>query len=243
MLFFQHLFQSSMEKAEKLKQYLGLHLNILNGEVTQVPDVVDFPDGQELCRVWMSFIEKAKTVIPGWDDLKEWFVEAEIKSYDANVLENMLEVCGNSGLSPLTLKAFRRDDGHVEGGIAFLAALKGVSISRRTRNTFLFRRLIESAQNIVVGINDVIGIRKDLRQEELNTLVLNPVRYNGAKLQDAWENALDWIKEEKKDFFKICKAVRMAFQDDQNVQKLVRIIEVLEEGHVLWMLYLGDMKY
>ena len=211
--------------------------------MTQVPDFVDFPDGHELCRVWMSFVEKAQTAIPGWDDLKEWFVEAEMKSYDANVLENILEVCGNSGLSTSTLKAFRADDGHVEGGIAFMAALQGVYISRRTRNTFLFRRLIESAQNIIVGINDVIGIRKDLRQEELNTLVLNPVRYNGVKLQDAWDTALEWIKEEKLEFLKICTAVRKAFPDDQNVQKLVRIVEVLEEGHIMWMLHLGDSKH
>ena len=237
------MFQSLEEKAEKLKEFLELYSSILNGETTCVPDVVTFPYGNELCRAFLSFVEQANKSIPQWSDMKEWFVEAEITAYDANVLDNMVDACGNSGLSSLTLKAFRGDDGHVESVVAFIAALHGVSISRRIRNTFLFRRLIESLKNTVMGLNDVIGIRKDVRQNEVNTLVLSPVRYNGVKIQNAWNNAIEWLNREKMDFLRLCTALRKAYPNNQNLHKVVRICEIIEDGHFQWMFDLKGVRY
>ena len=239
----QDLFESPTEKAENLKKHLEMCLGILNGELTSVPDNVDFPHGEEILKATLSFVQQAKASIPFWDKLKEWFVEAYILSYDSTVLGYMLDVYGDSGLSSLTFRAYAGDDAHVETTVSLVMALHGFSVCRRVRNTFLFRRLIESLKNICVGLNAVVGIGKDIRKEDVNTFVLAPVHYHGVKLQTSWDNAIKWMKKEKLDFIRICNALRKSYPKDENLHKAVRVCENLEQAHTLWMCKFKAVRY
>ena len=75
-----------MEKAEKFMKFLDLFVSIFQGDLTEIPEFIDFPHGVVMCKVARGFIKQAEEHIPRWNELKEWFIESEIQSYDADAL-------------------------------------------------------------------------------------------------------------------------------------------------------------
>ena len=136
-----------------------------------------------------------------------------------------------------TYKLLRARVGGLYSVIELILLIRGVTLAPEIRESLVFKILLANAAGACSLTNDTLGLRKEIKNEEFDNLVLRLTDNEGIPLGHAFNAVNDLIMQQRKDVVLACEKLEEEFPEDDSVSRFNEAIKTLLDGHIYFSIY------
>jgi hypothetical protein len=212
-----------------------LGADVIMGKYEKIEDLPDsYPTILPVMKASFLASQKAREVIPTFKTHMGHFVRKMSQTLSSMGLFQLEDREKEGNISESTFRYLRRYEAGIEPFIELAALVLGLDLTQETRDHLLVRRALDLASSIAAHVNDLLGIKRDLRKGEGYNLVLFKANYLNITLEAAFGQVVEVVTRDTEDFILTCKRLRSLFDKNMKLNKFLRIAEQLVDGHLYW---------
>lgn len=230
-----HRETKSLLTASDLENVVNKYINLFKGNPRLLPDVTpveNFPLYVPLSKCILDFQEKCSESIPEYQNIRQFFLQ-DMEEYLKWVIATYNE-SGDSNVTEESYLFMRRYFSGAAPTFEFVALMNGINLQEDMRNNNMFKKLKETALNIISITNDIFSLKKEIKNNESGNFILVKVLQSKLPLDEAFRQANVFLNTEIKSFINLNNALRSAFPCDQQLHKYISSMANMIDGHLRW---------
>jgi hypothetical protein len=136
-----------------------------------------------------------------------------------------------------TYRMLRARDGGFYTVLEMILLVRGVQLPRKVRKNILFNVIVDNAAGSLSLVNDLMGLRKEIRDKEIDNLVIRKVEVEKVSLALAFAQVNELVVKQRNDVALACDKLATEFPEDEDVPLFIDVVKSFLDGHVYFSVY------
>jgi undecaprenyl diphosphate synthase len=208
--------------------------DIIDGKYKEVSDIpkVNFPSHKNLCEIILNFVNYCAIKIENFNDKKSVFVNRMGKFFDREAASRCeFRDIRKTEMDILFLRK-------VTMGGRILLELKymlfGISIDEDLRKNTMLSRFNKAADLAMAITNDLMSLRKEIKANENDNLILIKMQNDKLTLPQAFAAANNLLNTEIERVIDFGRELLAAFPENMELKRYIELTKNAIDGHLRW---------